>query len=66
MINRKIGGGTGPISYWMGDRDYYPRSDPRRAEHVRRIDARERIDRRIAASAGDGSYSATVERRDVT
>lgn len=52
-----------PVPYWMGDRDYYPRGDPRREEHVRRIDARRRVDASIAASSGDGSYAVTVPRQ---
>lgn len=56
--------GTLPIPYWMSDRDYYPRSDPRRAAHIRNIDIQERINARIDASVGDRSYAVTVCRED--
>lgn len=57
--------GTLPIPYWMADRDYYPRSDPRRAAHVRHIDIQASINARIDAAAGDGSYSMMVHREDM-
>lgn len=49
-----------PIPYWRGDADYYPRQTALRASHMRQIEAAARIDRRIAASAGDGSYAVLV------
>lgn len=57
--------GTLPIPYWMADRDYYPRTDPRHAAHVRHIELQQRLDARIDASAGDGSYSVLVTRKEM-
>ncbi|WP_316176244.1 hypothetical protein [Bradyrhizobium sp. SZCCHNRI1073] len=57
--------GTLPIPYWMADRDYYPRTDPRYAAHVRNIDIQRGLNARVDASAGDGSYSVLVTRNDV-
>ncbi|WP_316172447.1 hypothetical protein [Bradyrhizobium sp. SZCCHNRI2049] len=57
--------GTLPIPYWMADRDYFPRNDPRRVAHLKRIEVQARIDARVNASAGDGSYAVTICRDDV-
>lgn len=57
--------GTLPIPWWKSDRDYFPRTDPRRDEHVRAIDIQNRIKARVDASAGDGSYSVTLTRKDI-
>ncbi len=53
------------IPQWLSDRDFYIRSDPRRAAHLAEIDAQDRINRRIDASSGDGSYSVTVTRKEM-
>lgn len=53
-----------PISYWRLDPDYYGSRDPKRAGHLERIDVQRRINVRIDASAGDGSYSVIVTRKD--
>jgi hypothetical protein len=52
------------VPWWRGDPDYYPRSDPRYAEHRRRIEANNRIDQRIAASSGDRSYSIVITKAE--
>ncbi len=57
--------GTLPIPYWMSDRDYYPRGDPRRAEHLKHIDIQDRINARIDACAGDRSYAVLVHKSEV-
>lgn len=57
--------GTPPIPHWRGDRDYYPKSDPRRAAHVAHIETQERLNARIIASAGDHSYSVIVAKADL-
>lgn len=57
--------GTPPVPYWRSDRDYYPRKDPRRDAHLAHIETQERINRRIVASSGDGSYSVIVTKKDV-
>jgi hypothetical protein len=57
--------GTLPIPWWMSDPDYYPRNDPRRRAHLRRIEIQARINTRIDASAGDGSYAVNVRREDM-
>lgn len=54
-----------PIPHWRFDRAYYPTRDPRRSDHVAHIDVQERINQRIVASSADGSYAATVTKRDV-
>lgn len=56
--------GTLPIPYWMSDPDYYPRKDHRRVAHVRNIEVQNRINARIDACAGDGSYAVTIRRED--
>lgn len=56
--------GTLPIPWWMSDPDYYPRNDPRRPAHLRRIEIQQRVNARIDASAGDGSYSVLITRGD--
>lgn len=43
--------GTLPIPWWMSDPDYYPRNDPRRPAHLRRIEIQQRVNARIDASA---------------
>lgn len=53
------------VPTWMSDRDYFSQKDPRRAQHVRAIETAERIENRIAASSGDGSYSVTVTRKEM-
>jgi len=57
--------GTLPVPWYLGDRDYYPRNDPRRPAHIRHIDIQASINARIDAAAGDGSYSVVVRRDDV-
>lgn len=57
--------GTLPVPYWMSDRDYYPRNDPRRALHLRNIEIHSRINARIDAAAGDSSYAVSVRREDM-
>jgi hypothetical protein len=57
--------GTLPVPYWRSDRDYYHRGDPRREKHVAHIDTQCRIDARVHASAGDGSYSVLVTSEDI-
>ena len=54
-----------PINYYKGDRDYYPRSDPKYQKHINDIDIHNRIGARINASAGDGSYSVIVTKKDI-
>lgn len=54
-----------PIPYWRADRDYYAKDHPLRAHHIREIEAGERIDSRIAASSGDGSYCVTVTAKEI-
>lgn len=54
-----------PIPYWRSDRDFYSIKDPRRAAHIAEIAAQERINQRIVASSGDGSYSVLVTRKEV-
>lgn len=56
--------GTLPIPRWLGDPDYYGRRDPRREGHRKHIETQRRINARIDASAGDGSYSVVISRRD--
>jgi hypothetical protein len=56
--------GTLPIPWWRGDRDYYRHGDIRREQHVAHITIQRRINARICASAGDGSYSVTVGKED--
>lgn len=57
--------GTLPIPWWMSDPDYYPRNDPRRPAHLRRIEVQARLNARIDASAGDSSYSVLVTRKEM-
>ncbi len=54
-----------PIPYWRADRNYYAKGHPLRAKHIREIEALERIDARIAASAGDGSYCVAVTAKEI-
>jgi hypothetical protein len=56
--------GTLPTPWWRGDPDYYHRGDPRRHKHVAHIETQRRINARICASAGDGSYAVLVNRED--
>lgn len=58
--------GSDPIPRWRADRDYYPKGDARRPAHIAHIDVQERINARIVASAGDGSYAVIVARKDLT
>lgn len=53
-----------PVPYWLSDRDYFPAKDPRRAAHMRQIDLHAAIDRRIVASAADGSYAVLVTKHE--
>ena len=57
--------GTDPIPWWRGDPDYYPVKDPRRPAHLKAIKIQKRINARICASAGDGSYAVVVTREDI-
>jgi hypothetical protein len=54
-----------PVPYWRSDRDFYTRKDPRRAAHLTEIEAQERINQRIVASSGDGSYCVAVTRKEM-
>jgi hypothetical protein len=54
-----------PVPYYLSDPDYYARSDPRRAAHLAHIETQRRINARIDASAGDGSYAVIVTKKDV-
>ena len=56
---------TNPIKYYKGDRDYYPRSDPRFKDHINNIDTHNRIGARIDASADDHSYSVMIAKKDI-
>ena len=51
-----------PVPYYISQRDYYSRKDPKYKKHIAEIEARERIDSRIDASAGDYSYSVIVDK----
>jgi hypothetical protein len=53
------------VAEWKGDRNYYSVKDPRRAEHIRAIEINDRIDNRISASSGDGSYSIVLTRGEM-
>jgi hypothetical protein len=59
------GPGSDPIPRWRADPEYYGKKDPRRAAHLAHIEVQERINARICASAGDGSYAVQVTRRDI-
>ena len=54
-----------PVPWWQSDRDYYPKSDPRRAAHLAHIETQQRISARIDASAGDRSYAVVVRKEDL-
>ena len=56
---------TNPIPYYMSQRDYYSRKDPRYKSHLANIEANERIDRRIDASASDHSYSVIITQKEM-
>lgn len=53
-----------PVPWWRGDADYYARNDVRREQHLRDIEIQRRLNARIDASAGDGSYSVHVTKKD--
>lgn len=53
------------IPRWRADPDYYPKNDARRKAQLRHIEVQNRINARIVASAGDGSYSVLVKKEDV-
>jgi len=57
--------GTGPVPYYLGNPDYYPRNDPRRAAHLAHIAIQRCIDARIAAAAADHSYAVLVRKADM-
>lgn len=54
-----------PIPRWLGDPDYFPRTDPRREAHRAHIETRQRIDERIRACSADESYAVVVTRSEV-
>jgi hypothetical protein len=54
-----------PIPYWKSDRNYFPKNHPDRERHLREIEIGQRLDNRIVASSGDGSYSVLVTRKEV-
>lgn len=54
-----------PVPYWRSDPDYYSVRHEHRTEHLRRIECNRRIDARIDASSGDGSYAVLVTRREI-
>lgn len=54
-----------PVPYWRSDRSYFGRSHTSRDEHMQAIEISERIDNRIAASSGDGSYSVLITRKEI-
>lgn len=56
--------GTLPIPWRRDDQDYYRKGDPRRDQHVEHLKKQRRINARICASAGDGSYSVILTRED--
>ena len=58
--------GTLPIPWWRFDRDYYRKGHPMREAHLAAIDIQNRINARIIASSGDGSYSVIVGKGDCT
>lgn len=55
----------GPVPHYRADPDYYPRSHPQRAAHLAAIAVQRRLNARIEAAAGDGSYSVLVGKADV-
>ena len=57
---------TTPVNHWKRERDYYSRKDYRYAKHIAEIDAQNRIDARVDASAGDHSYSVMIARKDIS
>jgi len=54
-----------PVPRYRADPDYYSLKDPRRPAHLARIEAQRRINARIDAAAGDGSYSVVVGKADM-
>jgi len=52
------------IPRYLGDPDYYGKRDPRRQAHVERIKKQRRIEARIRASSGDGSYTIVVTKQE--
>jgi hypothetical protein len=55
---------SAPIPYYIGDRDYYSIKHPNRKAHIKAIEINNRIDARINASAGDGSYSVLITKKE--